>query len=285
MDRLDINNVKAYKALFNIENSLRCYILKKLSVRPNWWFDFKQRDFFKICDKIKEQNNNEYSEIYNYDSQQSINKINQSRNDRYKIFNTRFLLRHEIFYTYLIDLYPIVKNYWNDYFSESFNINEEKELFFDLKALERLRNDVMHNIPITDKDLDTIIGLASKYKNIISEQDLEEYFKCYSIKDVIKDFDSEIKLHKNTIKKFITCKIESYEKYKNEWWFNETFFLDDSEILADYYKNILEINKKIEQIKIDSRLDATDLINFVESKSFFNKHNKIVEIIGRLLNE
>ena len=68
-------NNDAYSRLFIIENSLRCYIIKTLSKDPKWWFDFKQRDFFRICEEIKQQNNNEYSEIHNYDPQKSINKI------------------------------------------------------------------------------------------------------------------------------------------------------------------------------------------------------------------
>lgn len=269
-------NMHAYNQIFYLENLFRCLIIKELAHIDNWWFDFKQTNWAKVVEKIKNStsNNDISTDFKDHDVNKNLKDIQNKIKSLHKVYGKNLFLRHELFYTYTRDLYCIIKHYWKNVFINSFNSDDHKDIYHDFRQIERVRNNVMHSIPISDDQLDEIKFFKKKYIYLSENLDFDKYFKCYSIAEVLEDIKTEISNHKQ-IEGILNHSISKSEKYINEWWWKSPFFLDQSLNLSKYYNLVYSLNDKIALRETDPNLSLFDIKTDMIKKGFYELQDKI----------
>lgn len=130
----DANNMASvYQAIFCIENTIRSFIVERMSERHglNWWED-------KVGDKIKKA-------VKSLKEQEQKNKFFSSRSDS------------EIGYTMLGNLGSIITDNWNDF---SDIIPNQAWLNSRMQDLEMARNIVMHTGVLPQDEIERITSIV-----------------------------------------------------------------------------------------------------------------------------
>ena len=101
-------NIEAYQTIFHIENMVRSIILKKMNqYNVNWWGELNSKYVERVED-LKETDDREMS--------RRLQLIQKQVNLEKKINSYHVILMHDIYYTNLMDLWFIIKRYWEEVF-------------------------------------------------------------------------------------------------------------------------------------------------------------------------
>jgi|TARA_B100000315_G_C14558053_1_gene579156 hypothetical protein len=234
-------NVHGYEYVFEIENMLRFFILDTIaSGSNNWWETFKERHFAKQVEMVKKSDEG-YSEY-------TIYQIDKKINNEKEQTGAGFMLAHDIFYTNLMDLHLIIKEYWNEFFREKIGGNNANAFYNRLEIVHRVRNKVMHSRPITNDELRELKNFKDYFRNKLNDvgKDYNRFPSVINSASFSVDLRLELKSHleiykSNIIKEF---KIQIYALAKNEWWFGVVFGVKAGEF-DQYYDDIIAINERI----------------------------------------
>ena len=224
-------NQKGYTLLFEIENILRFFIVDTLSKKnSSWWKDFNKSSVIEQTEiNIKAECNK---------------KLLREK----KLDGSRFVLMHEIYYTNIMHLYTIIKEYWDNFFTY-FGGDSDKEFFHRLEIAHRIRNKVMHSKPIADDELSNLKSLLSFLKNTINKSGnkYNQFLKCYDYDALINDFRHELSKHLTQYGRRNLTEFPDlvYNNAIKEWWWYSEVLDIKTEDLDSYYHKMGKINQLI----------------------------------------
>ena len=270
------SNILAYEEIFFVENTLRTIILDKMNdYKLDWWNDLNNK-FVERVEKLKEADDLEVNIM--------LKRIQKKIDEELSYNSIDVILMHDIYYTNLMDLYLIIKRYWNDVFRNVITGKSIHEFRISCEVSNKIRNKVMHSKPITNRELKELNTFASFLEERIqSSEIINDFFNSYvSLKYVLNDFSDELQSHSEAIESEYyhnnIFKNEVYIKYNSEWWWNSKFFNDYLINLVPYYDKLELINitisdhlKDLKHIfEIDQHLTRLD---------FRTHHSNIIELL------
>ena len=271
-------NLSGYKLIFEIENRLRFFVMETLkNENKNWWENFKDNNFAKQVEMVKRSDggNIPYS-IYEIDKKIVLEKKHRGIN---------FMLMHDIYYTNLMDLELIIKEYWVSDFETVFGGENIKEFSTRLKFVSRLRNNVMHSKPITNNDLMVLKHFRDFLSNKLNAtgKDYYEFINCFSIDGILQNFINELNEHHERFDNWLSHGefiINVYNFSIDQWWWGSRLLNDYTNLLNEYYKIINEVNETITNYKdgLTTEFKVNSSINKLQASG---KCNQLIDILSQ----
>jgi hypothetical protein len=205
--RASENNLQAYEALYNIENSIRELIILKLSeiAGPYWYKSRLPGDVL-----------NSYRQGLRYEKSQ---------------FSLHFVPHHPIYYTDFPDLRKVVvrDDNWNDVFKELF---KRKDIFeATLSQLEPIRNKIAHNRRVSNLESSMVSNFLGQLTGVLGQSLLDTLSNHPTIEPEIGRqllaLEAEMTLNYDECR--VSGRITSRERWnglRKVWWFDETYLGD-----------------------------------------------------------
>lgn len=269
-------NIEAYQTIFHIENMVRSIILKEMKqYNVNWWIELNSKYVDRV-EELKETDDGEMSKrLQLIQKQVSLEK---------KINSYHVILMHDIYYTNLMDLWFIIKRYWDEVFCKVITGVPIDHLRKHFETSNRIRNKVMHSKPITEWELNELQSFKSFLEEKMQFNRISsDYFDNYtSLNLVMEEFSDEIKTHQTLVESESYSKnlmeVGIYSKYNSEWWWNSNTFQDYKMKFMFYYGIVEKINVYIKKYKKDL-VHLFEIEHEVTRTNFKKENNRILKEI------
>ena len=149
-----------------------------------------------------------------------------------------------------MDLWLIIREYWDEDFKEIIGGEGKKSFYTRLEIVHRIRNKIMHSKPVMSHELRELKNFREYFNYILSKtgKDYSQFISYFPINDVLSNFKKELEQHKENYRNKSSenhfCS-DVFDRSAVEWWWDSTLFSDYSLELTKYYDDVNEVNKSI----------------------------------------